>query len=123
MLCSDAVRGLEQAGSANVDVAVLPEFSAGHASQALRRSSNRLGGGWRGWRGGFDVVTEIARVAVKHRMYVVCPIVELANDERTSREGKIKAYNTVVLIGRDGRMVGKVSSHAHSEKSKNTHMS
>jgi hypothetical protein len=113
MLYSDAVRGLEQAGSANVDVAVLPEFFAGHAPQTLL--SKKLGGGWRGWRGGIDVVTEIARVAVKHRMYVVCPIVELANDEGASREGKIKASNTVVLIGRDGRMVGKVSSHVHSE--------
>jgi hypothetical protein len=56
MLCSDAVRGLEQAGSANVDVAVLPEFFAGHAPQTLLRSSKRLGGGWRGWRGGFNVI-------------------------------------------------------------------
>ena len=48
-------------------------------------------------------------------MYDVCPIVELANDGDASREGKIKAYSTVVLLGRDGRMVGKVSSHVHSE--------
>jgi hypothetical protein len=65
-------------------------------------------------------VTEIARVALKYRMYVVCLIVELANDEDASREGKVKASNTVVLLGRDGRMVGKVSSQVHSETRDNT---
>jgi len=116
LLCSDAVRGLEQAGSTNVDVAVLPEFFAGHAPQILVGSSQKLGGGWRGWRGGFDVVPEIARVAAKHRMYVVCPIMELVIDEDASREGKNKAYSTVVILGRDGMMVGKVSSHVHVEE-------
>jgi hypothetical protein len=77
-----AVEHLETAGGLGVDVACLPEEFAGTTAEPIPGPTTRA----------------IAELARKHRMYVVCPIREQADDGRQ--------YNTAVLIDRQGKVAG-----------------
>ena len=73
---------LETAGANGVDVACLPEEFAGFTAEPIPGPTT-------------NAVAELAR---KHRMYVICPIREQAEEEQ---------YNTAVLIDRAGKVVGR----------------
>jgi hypothetical protein len=73
---------LEAAGKLGVDIACLPEEFAGMNAEPQNGPTTQA----------------IGAIARKHGMYVVCPIREQADDG--------KQYNTAVLLGRDGQIVG-----------------
>lgn len=79
-LVAIAAAGLNAAGAAGVDVAVLPE-SVLQADSAL--------------------VAEFSRIAEAHAMYVIVPIKE-ADEGETGL-----VYNTALVLDRQGRLVGK----------------
>lgn len=78
-----AVEHLEAAGKQSVDIACLPEEFAGSAAEPIPGPT----------------IKAIAELAKKHRMYIVCPIRELADDGRQ--------YNTAVLLDRQGNVAGR----------------
>jgi beta-ureidopropionase len=77
-----AVAHLEVAGQKGVDIACLPEEFAGYAAEFIPGPTTQA----------------IGELAKKHRMYVVCPIREKAQDGRQ--------YNTAVLLDRQGCVAG-----------------
>lgn len=77
-----ALEHLEAAGKQHVDIACLPEEFAGTSA------AEPLDG---------PIVKAVSAVAKKYSMYVVCPIREQSGQEQ---------YNTSVLLGRDGQVVG-----------------
>ena len=76
-----ALDHLKTSGEFEVDIACLPEIFAGKHPESIPGPIT-------------DAVSELAR---KYAMYVICPIVE------SDRE---KQYNTAVLIGRKGEIIG-----------------
>lgn len=76
-----AVKHLHIAGKNGVDIACLPEEFAGTTAESITGATT----------------TAIAKIAKQYNMYVVCPIREQADNEQ---------YNTAVLIGRKGEIVG-----------------
>jgi len=77
-----ALEHLEVAGQQGVDIACLPEEFSGTNPEPITGPT----------------VKAVSAMAAKHRMYVVCPIRETAGEE---------LYNTAVLIGRHGEVVGQ----------------
>jgi hypothetical protein len=77
-----AAEHLEAAGARGVDIACLPEEFAGMNAEPQDGPTTQA----------------IGALAKKHAMYVVCPIREQADDG--------KQYNTAVLLGREGQIVG-----------------
>ena len=77
-----AIKHLETAGQQGVDIACLPEEFAGLSPEPIPGPTTQA----------------LAKVAQKHRMYVVCPIREQAGDGRQ--------YNTAVLLDRQGKVAG-----------------
>lgn len=78
-----AIEHLEVAGKQAVDIACLPEEFAGVVAEPIPGPTTEA----------------IGALAKKHQMYVVCPILEQAAEGRR--------YNTAVLLGRDGSVVGR----------------
>lgn len=77
-----AIEHLETAGQQGVDIACLPEEFAGTDAEPLDGPTTKA----------------VAKLADKHRMYVICPIRE--------QGPKGRQYNTAVLIDRHGRIAG-----------------
>ena len=95
---SIALAGMRAAGTAGADIAIMHESFSGLSPQ-------RLGGQKEGGnesQDGVDVIEAISREAAAHSMYVVCPIKELVG-----RGAEEQVYNTAVLIGRDGGVIGR----------------
>jgi beta-ureidopropionase len=78
-----AIEHLHAAGQRGVDIACLPEEFAGTAAEPIPG----------------PITNPVGNVARQYKMYVVCPIRELAADG--------KQYNTAVLIDRGGKAVGR----------------
>ncbi len=78
-----AIEHLHVAGKQGVDIACLPEEFAGSTGEPIPGPTTNA----------------IAEMAKKYRMYVVCPIRELAEDGRQ--------YNTAVLLDRQGNVAGR----------------
>jgi len=76
-----ALEHLETAGLEGVDIACMPEEFAGTTAEPISGPT----------------VQAVARLAAKHKMYVICPIREQAGAEQ---------YNTAVLIDRNGKTAG-----------------
>lgn len=76
-----ALEHLETAGREGVDIACLPEEFAGVSAEPISGPT----------------VEAVARLAVKYKMYVICPIREQAGAEQ---------YNTAVLLDRNGKVAG-----------------
>ena len=76
-----AIDHLHTAGQHRVDIACLPEAFAGTVSETVPGPTT-------------DAIGELAR---QYQMYVICPICEQDGEEH---------YNTVVLIDRQGEIVG-----------------
>ncbi|MCX5659203.1 MAG: carbon-nitrogen hydrolase family protein [Planctomycetota bacterium] len=83
------MRLVDEAGQRKADIVCLPEFVG---------ADNRKGN-WIAEPVPGPTVQAFAALAAKHRMYVVLPLMEDV--------GEAKAYNTAVLIGRSGEVVGK----------------
>ena len=77
-----AIEHLEIAGQNGVDIACLPEEFAGFTAEPIPGPTTKA----------------IGKLAKKHRMYVVCPIREQADNDRQ--------YNTAVLLDREGKVAG-----------------
>ena len=77
-----ALDHLETAGGQGVDIACLPEEFAGFTAEPIPGPTTLA----------------VAEMAKKHKMYVICPIREQADE---------KQYNTAVLIDRQGKIVGR----------------
>jgi len=79
----EALRLLRLAGEKGADIACLPEdfLRTGGAAEAVPGPTTRA----------------VSKLAREYRMYVVCPLYELVGARR---------YNSAVLIGRDGEIVG-----------------
>jgi beta-ureidopropionase len=77
-----AIEHLEVAGARGVDIACLPEEFAGTTAEPIPGRTTEA----------------IGKLALKHRMYVVCPLREQAADG--------KQYNTAVLLDRAGQVAG-----------------
>jgi beta-ureidopropionase len=80
----EALKHLQSAGEAGVDIACLPEDFL------------RTGGGSAEPIPG-PTTQAVGKLARQYKMYVICPFYELADGRR---------YNSAVLIGRDGEPVG-----------------
>ena len=79
---------LDEAGSRGVDIAMLyEEFTGGDSDDA-----EALPGG--------PTVRAVAKLAAKHRMYVVCPIREKAGDAQ---------FNSAVIVDRSGHVLPALS--------------
>ena len=76
-----ALDHLKTSGEFEVDIACLPEIFAGKHPESIPGPIT-------------DAVSKLAR---KYAMYVICPIVE---------DDQEKQYNTAVLIGRKGEIIG-----------------
>ncbi len=76
-----ALEHLETAGREGVDIACLPEEFAGTSAEPISGPT----------------VEAVAKLAARHKMYVVCPIREQAGAEQ---------YNTAVLLDRNGKVAG-----------------
>jgi beta-ureidopropionase len=78
-----ALEHLEVAGKHRVDIACLSEEFSGTTAEPIPGPTT----------------TTVGELAKKYSMYVICPIRELAADERQ--------YNTAVLLDRQGKVVGR----------------
>ena len=76
-----ALDHLKTSGEFGVDIACLPEIFAGNHPESIPG----------------PITEAVGKLARQYGMYVICPIVEDDQD---------KQYNTVVLIGRKGEIVG-----------------
>ena len=76
-----ALDHLKTSGEFGVDIACLPEIFAGNHPESIPG----------------PITDAVGKLARQYGMYVICPIVEDDQD---------KQYNTVVLIGRKGEIVG-----------------
>jgi len=87
-LVAIAAEGLDAAGRAGADIALLPESFSGLVPERANA--------------GTRMVAHISRIAAKHGMYVVCPIKEVEIEQ-----GEAAVYNTALVLDRRGQIVGK----------------
>jgi len=84
-----ALRLVEEAGERGADIVCLPEYSAGDCIDSRFLATPVPG----------PIIDAFAKLAAKHEMYVIAPLVEEA--------GRELPYNSAVLIDRKGRIAGR----------------